>query len=423
MEKSRRLRFSTLGSIIVFLLMASRVLPGDWPMWRGPHANGISEEELPLHWSATENVRWKAPLPAPGNSTPIISGKYVFLTQALDAGKRRALLAFDRKNGKKLWQQEVSCSVEETTHQHNPPCSGSPITDGSAVYVHFASAGIGAYDFSGKELWHRDLGAVRHKHGNGSSPVLYKDLLIIYQGPGEPTFLTALDKKTGATVWKKEETSINHPAFGSWSTPLVIRVKDHDELIMPLPGDRVGGVGELKGYDPRTGEELWRCSGLGTEIYATPLVFPPADLLVAVSGHNGPVLAVRTGGRGDVTATHALWRLDSGMPQRIGSGILDGGLIYLPAATGVMECLDSSTGKTAWKERLGGNLWGSVLLADGKLYVNNLEGKTFILAAGPQFQLLATNDLGEPLYAAPAASRGDLFLRTHQHLYCIAGRQ
>jgi outer membrane protein assembly factor BamB len=111
------------------------------------------------------------------------------------------------------------------------------------------------------------------------------------------------------------------------------------------------------------------------------------------------------------------------MPQRIGSGILDGGLIYLPAATGVMECLDSSTGKTAWKERLGGNLWGSVLLADGKLYVNNLEGKTFILAAGPQFQLLATNDLGEPLYAAPAASRGDLFLRTHQHLYCIAGRQ
>jgi hypothetical protein len=164
-----------------------------------------------------------------------------------------------------------------------------------------------------------------------------------FQGPGGPVSYGA-DKKTGATVWKKEETSINHPAFGSWSTPLVIRVKDHDELIMPLPGDRVGGVGELKGYDPRTGEELWRCSGLGTEIYATPLVFPPADLLVAVSGHNGPVLAVRTGGRGDVTAPR-LWRLQRNAP---GSGRHPRRRTYLSACGHRSHGVpDSSTGKTA----------------------------------------------------------------------------
>jgi outer membrane protein assembly factor BamB len=408
-----------LISLFSLLLLTIPAWADNWPAWRGPHATGVSDErQLPVTWSATQNIRWKVSLPAPGNSTPIIWGDRVFLTQSLDGGKRRALIAFARADGKKLWQQEVVCPVQETTHAQNPPCSGSPVTDGTAVYAHFASAGVLACDLAGNKLWHRDLGPVLHKWGNGSSPVLYKNLLFIYQGPGEPTFLNALDKSTGKTVWTKKETGINDPNFGSFSTPLVVRVGDQDELILPLPGDRLGGAGLFKAYAPATGEELWRCEGLGNEIYAMPVVSAAGDLLVGMSGFRGPTLAVRLGGRGDVTQTHRLWHTAKN-PQRIGSGVLHEGYLYLADADGFLECLEAGSGKSVWKERLGGNLWGSLLLADGKIYVSNLEGHTFVLAASPKFQVLARNEIGEPTYAALAVSEGELFLRTYQHLYCI----
>jgi outer membrane protein assembly factor BamB len=393
----------------------------NWPAWRGPLASGVStERNLSVTWSATQNVRWKTALPGPGNSTPIIWGDRVFLTQALEGGKRRAVLAFDRKTGQKLCQQDVPCTVTETTHSQNPPCSGSPVTDGSAVYAHLASGGVLACDFDGKKLWHRDLGKVLHKWGNGSSPVLYRDTLIVWHGPGEPSFLTALNKKTGETIWKTEETAINSPIFGSWSTPVVLRVGQRDELIFPLPGAKIGGDGLFKGYDPATGKELWRCAGLGNEVYAMPVVSAKGDLVVGISGHNGPTMAVRPGGTGDVTATHQVWRTTGKNPQRIGSGVLHEGHLYLADADGFAECIEALTGKVVWKERLGGRLWGSMLLAEGRLYVSNLEGVTFILEASPKFNVLAKNDLAETIYAAPVVSGGELFLRTHQHLYCIA---
>ncbi len=410
------------ASLVCFLVLVTLVpaWADNWPAWRGASARGISDEkDLPLTWSTTDNIRWKVPLPGPGNSTPIIWGDRVFLTQALDGGKRRALLALDHKNGKTLWQQEVACDVTETTHPQNPPCSASPITDGSAVYAHFASGGVLACDLDGKKLWHHDLGPVLHKWGNGSSPVLYKNLLIVWQGPGEPSFLTALDRKTGATVWKTEERAINSPIFGSWSTPVLVRAGERDELIFPLPGDRIGGDGEFKGYDPQTGKELWRCAGLGNEIYAMPVVSAKGDLIVGISGHNGPTLAVRPGGNGDVIKTHQVWRVAGKNPQRIGSGVLHEGHLYLADADGFAECLEADTGKVVWKERLGGKLWGSLLLAGGRLYVSNLEGQTFVLDAKPTFKQLAKNEVGEPIYAALAASHGELFLRTYQHLYCI----
>lgn len=403
------------------LLLATATLRAEnWPAWRGPHASGVSDERgVPSVWDAQRNVRWKTPLPGPGNSTPIVWGNRVFLTQALEGGKRRGLMAFDRSDGAKLWQKDVPCDVVETTHPQNPPCSASPITDGSAVYAYLGSSGVLACDFSGKELWHRDLGPVLHKWGNGCSPILYKNLLIVVHGPGEPTFLTALDKATGAPVWKQAETAINSPIFGSWSTPVIVRAGGRDELIMPLPGDRIGGDGEIKGYDPATGKELWRCAGLGTEVYAMPVVSAAGDLVVAISGHNGPTMAVRPGGNGDVTATHRVWRTTEKNPQRIGSGILHEGRLYVADAPGIVECLDALTGSVLWKERVGGNLWGTMLLADGRLYVTSLEGETFVLAAGSKFELLGKNSIPEPTYAALAVSNGELFLRTHQNLYCI----
>jgi outer membrane protein assembly factor BamB len=203
-----------------------------------------------------------------------------------------------------------------------------------------------------------------------------------------------------------------------------LRLVEHaDELVFPLPGDKIGGEGEFKAYDPATGKELWRCAGLGNEIYAMPVVSAKGDLIVGISGHNGPTMAVRPGGKGDVTRSHRVWRTEIKNPQRIGSGVLHEGHLYLADADGFVECIEAGTGKGVWKERLGGKLWGSLLLAEGRLYVSNLDGSTFVLEAGPKFKQLGKNDLGETLYAAPAVANGELFLRTYKNLYCIgAGR-
>src|SRR6266566_1019412 len=224
--------YRSLGCTLILLLGTSLARADNWPAWRGPHANGISDERtLPVTWSATQNVRWKVPLPEPGNSTPVVWGDRVFLTQSLDKGKRRAVLCFARADGKKLWQQDVPCTIKETTPADNPPCSSSPVTDGKAVYAAFGSAGVVAYDFQGKKLWHRDLGPLLHVFGNGSSPTLYKDLLILFHGPGEPTFMIALDKHSGKTVWKQDEFALNHNLFGTWSSPVVARLEGRDQLL------------------------------------------------------------------------------------------------------------------------------------------------------------------------------------------------
>ncbi len=410
---------SLLIAALIAIFSTSSILAENWPAWRGADGRGISsEKDLPLKWSDSENIVWKAPLPEMGNSTPIIWGDRVFLTQAVDGGKQRTVIAFDRKNGQQLWQQGVACDTQETTHRQNPPCSSSAVTDGKAIYANFASGGVVAYDFNGKQLWHRKLGPVLHKWGNGGSPVIYKDTLIVLHGPGTPTFLTALDRETGDTVWKTDEVGINSPIFGSWSTPVLINTGKRDELVLPLPGAKIGGIGWFKGYDPATGKELWKCDGLGNEIYAMPIIGDGGKFIVGISGHKGPTTAVRTGGSGDVTASHQLWTHPKNA-QRIGSGIIDGDYLFISDANGIAECLKARTGELVWKERLGGNLWGSILLGDGKLYASNHEGDTFVLKAGPKFKLLAKNTISEPTYAALAPSDGQLFLRTYNNLYCI----
>ena len=411
----------TLAVALILLILVVPAAADNWPSWRGADGTGSSHERgLPLRWSPTQNIVWKIPLPEPGNSTPVIWENRVFLTQSLDSGRRRALFAFDRRDGQRLWQKVVDCSVEETSHRQNPPCSASAVTDGTSVFAYFGSAGVVAYDLSGKRLWHTDLGPVLHRFGNGSSPILYQDLVILFHGPGDPSILYALDKHTGRVVWQSQEVGINHNLFGSWGTPLLLPVGDRTELIMPLPGDRVGGDGWFKAYDPSSGRVLWQCDGLGTEVYTMPVVDADRSLIVGVSGHKGPALAVRPGGSGNVTSTHRLWRTEKENPQRIGSGVIHDGRLFLPNANGTLDCVAAETGESLWRDRLGGTLWGSILLADEKLYVTNLEGDTFVVRPGPKFEVLAKNSIGETTYAALAPSEGQLFLRTYEHLYCIA---
>jgi outer membrane protein assembly factor BamB len=338
------------------------------------------------------------------------------LTQATDKGARRSLLCFARANGKLLWEKTTEYRDPEPTHSTNPYCAATPVTDGERVIASLGSAGMVCYGFQGKELWRKDLGKFHHIWGNASSPILYGNLVILWCGPGQRQFLLALDKMTGETVWKYKEPEGNRgddPARwrGSWCTPLVVHLKDHDELVVGVPG-------KLKAFDPKNGKELWSCAGLGKLVYASPV--SSGDIVVAMSGYHGPALAVRAGGHGDVTHTHRLWYHTKAIPQRIGSPVIVGDYVYLLNENGTLNCFELANGKSLWPDkRLEGQSWGSLVAADGRLYVTGMEGDTFVLAAGPGFARLAKNSLKERVLASIAVSHGDLFIRSYKHLWCI----
>ncbi len=409
----------TVGILMGLTITASA---HNWPAWRGPEGNGqCKEKDLPIKWSDTENVRWKVKLPERGNSTPIIWRDRIFLTQALEKEHQRAVMCFDRKDGKLLWHKAIEYKEKESTHKTNPYCSASAVTDGKHVIASHGSAGVVCYDFDGNQLWHRDLGKCEHIWGNAASPVIYKDLVILNFGPGERTFLIAMDKRTGRGVWKVDELGGKDGFkgrsewFGSWSTPVIVPVDGKDQLIMTW-----GGI--VKAYDPNDGELIWSCKGLERTnqpdrlTYTSPLV--NSDVVVAMAGFGGPYLAVKTGGEGDVTETHRLWRHESA-PQRIGSGVILGDHIYMANEPGTMQCIELKTGKTLWTERMNGGQWSSLVYADGKLYVTSLDGETFVLAAKPTYELLSKNPLGERTLASIAISDGEILLRTYEHLWCI----
>lgn len=401
-------------SCLMAILISQRAMADNWPAWRGPDGTGVANEsDLPTRFDSKDNIAWKAPLPSPGNSTPIVWQDHVFVTCPIDGGAIRSLICFHRGTGKQRWRHEVSFPKKETAHRDNPFCSVSPTTDGRHVYASFGSAGVVACDFSGNVVWKRDLGPLAHVFGPATTPVLYKNLLLIHRGPGEPTHIVALDKRTGKTVWDVRETGKNHKLYGSWSTPVIYRAGDHDEFALSMPG-------ELKGYDPLTGSELWRCAGMGPSNYPDTAVGD--GVLIGISGFQKSMMAVRMGGRGDITATHRIWHVEK-TQQRIGSGVVSGGYLYVSNAPGICECIRVKTGKTVWKKRLGGNLWGSILLASNRIYVANTQGEVFILAASPRFELIAKNAMNEHIKAAIAPSDGQLFIRTYKHLYCVGRRK
>lgn len=413
-------------------LSAAEGLSGaDWPAWRGPAGDGVSSEKhLPVKWSRSENVQWRVPLPERGNSTPIVSGARIFLTQP--AGKQRLLMCLDRADGRLLWQRAVVAGADhEPTHGTNPYGSASPVTDGERVIVWFGSEGLHCYDFAGKKLWSRDLGPQRHIWGYGGSPVIWSDLCFLNFGPGERSFLLAVNKYTGATVWQQDEPSdYGKPAadksgkpstvtyVGSWSTPVLMGVGGREQLLMSWPG-------RLASYEPRSGKEIWTCRGLNPLVYTSPI--HSGDTIVAMGGFGGMCFATRAGGQGDVTDANRLWH-HRRSKQRIGSGVIHEGHIYIHNDPGIVECIELKTGNLVWEERLrgsgkSGTNWSSILLADGKCYTITQGGDCFVFAASPSFKQLAVNALEETSNSSLAASEGQLFIRTHSALWCIGRRE
>lgn len=399
-----------------------------WPSWRGDQlGSGRSGSDgVPMEWGKEKNIKWRVELPESGNSTPVVWGKKVFVTQPVSEDQSRNLMCFDRNTGELLWKKGLVYGKEERTHRTNPFCSASPAVNGESVIVSFGSAGVVAYDHDGNQLWHRELGAIDHVWGNSSSPVLVGDLVIHYHGPARNAVLYGLDRKTGETVWEWKEPQwkpvsrtdgfqekSDDGVIGAFSTPIVVEAEDRKELIMSFPL-------ELKAFDPATGEVLWTCEGLNPLVYTSPVY--DDGVVVAMGGYYGNSIGVKIGGNEDVTATHRLWqeiRHNGG----IGSGVAKEGNLYYQDAGGIVYCDDMKTGKTRWKARLpgAGKSWGSFVLSGDRIFTLSQAGDTVVFAASPDgFKVIAQSDLGEETNSSLAVAGKEIFVRTHQALWCIA---
>ena len=438
-----------------FLALLSSALAGNWPAWRGPNADGTTPEtDLPLQFSATEGVKWKVELPERGNSTPIVWGAKIFLTQAI--GPRRTVMCLDRADGHTLWQAGPEWKGEDVTHGTNPYCSSSPATDGERVVAWFGSAGLWCWSLDGKEQWHIDLGAQKHIWGYAASPVLHGDLCILNFGPGERSFIVAVNKKTGKEVWRFNvpapevmEGPGGQPGYaGSWNTGKItfghgfrgtsgFITTGPDEFIVALPG----GLYDL---DPKTGKENWHCNGLNPLAYCEPIdgghitgvmmkwkkehnVAPTLGAIIAAfGGYGGFSIGVAySSGHGDVTDKSRKWQ-ERKNPQRIGSHVADGSIAWLTSEPGIIQCIELATGKELWKERMTtpagrANTWSSLVKSGDRIYAVTQNSDVVVFRASPEkYEQLTVNSLGDGLTnSSLAVSDGQLFRRPHKHLWCI----
>lgn len=409
------MRHSWLAIAAAFVV-GSAARAENWPAWRGQEGNGISaSRNLPVKWDATNNVRWRVELPEAGNSTPVVWGDRVFLTQPLAKEKKRLLICFDGKNGKEVWRKGVEVGAAERTHATNPYGSASPVTDGERVICWFGSGGLVAYDFSGKELWRKDLGEHSHQFGYGGSPVIHGDFVFLNFGPGTREFLVALNKKTGAEIWRHQsETAAADDINGTWSTPVVVNWQGTAQVISALRG-------EVAALQPETGTVIWRTTELGPQAKSSPVA---GEGVAIVSGDmKSAEVAVRLGSKGAVSESELLWKKNP-PKRRVGTGVIHKGRYYGVQTAGIADCLKLETGEVVWEERLVGSgsnhaAWSSPVLADEKLYVMNQVGDVFVLKAGEKFEVLAMNSLKEASNSSVVPANGALYLRTHKALWCV----
>ena len=422
------MRTFTIGFLLA-IFSPSIVRADDWPQWRGPYGTGVShEKDVPSQWSHEKNVVWKAPLRGLGSASPIVWGDRIFLTSQIGRGPVRQfrrskesvtasgtvrfqVQAFHRSDGRLLWEHEMEREGRlEPSHDKNNMASSSCVTDGALVYAWFGTGQLVALGIDGGLVWKRHIGndysAFEIRWGHASSPVLYKDLVILLCDHTPASYLLALDKRTGRERWKVDRGS----GLRSYSTPLVVRASQGDELI-------VNSNRRIDSYRPSTGEWLWS-AGEENRVTVPKPVYQDEVIYTSRGYRSGPYMAIRTGGRGDVSQTHVEWRVATGAPY-VSSLLYYQGLIYMASEQGIVSCIDASSGDTVWRERLGGVFSASPVAAAGKIYLLNEEGETIVLRAGRDPEVLERNELNERCLASPAISAGQIFIRSDQHLICI----
>lgn len=408
----------------VVMLLASVTYAENWPQWRGPGLNGVSgEKNLPSHWTAEENIAWKLAMPGSSGATPIVWKDRIFLNVA--DGSDLYLWCVDRTKGDVVWKKLLgSGNVKMRKHNMSSP---SPVTDGKNVFVMTGTGVLKGFDFNGKELWARDIqkdyGAFGLNWGYASSPLLLDDSLYVQVLHGmktdDPSYVLRIDKKTGKTHWRVvRSTNAISESPDSYTTPGLLRYGKTIEIVI-TGGDCVTG------HDPATGKELWRANGLNPDnnpyyrIVASPVIFN--DIIYAPTRVR-PLLALKAGGRGDITTSHLLWSTANG--PDVPTPVTDGRYFYIVNDRGIMWCLDARTGAEIYgQQRIKpGTYSSSPVLADDKIYVTNEDGLTTVVKAGPKFEVLAENALNDYCLSSPAISDGQIFIRTTQHLYCIGKR-
>ncbi|MBE7494226.1 MAG: PQQ-binding-like beta-propeller repeat protein [Verrucomicrobiaceae bacterium] len=417
--------------LLLLFSLSAAIHAADWPQFRGPTADGVTTDpNLPLTWSERENLVWRTELPGPGSSSPVIAGDNIFLTSYSGYGidvkepgdmknLKRHALCLDKKTGKILWNHEIVTDLPNkpytgtyiTTHGY---ASSSAVTDGKGVFFFMANAGVFAYTVDGKPVWNVSVGEKAHDWGVGSSPILYGDLLIV-NAALESNQLIALDRKTGKTVW----SATGFPA--SWNTPAIVKVDGHDELVL-------NASGKLRAFDPLTGKELWSCNSIKAAELCPSIV--AHDGVIFVIGHpGGQSQAVKAGGKGDVSATHLLWQAPKG--SNVGSPVYkDGHLYFINDSRGLATCLDAKTGDVVYEQPLvprpkRDRFYATPLLAGDKMYCVGRETGTYVIAAKPQFELIATNVISNDnsiSNASPAVSDGQIFLRSNKYAYCFGNK-
>jgi outer membrane protein assembly factor BamB len=411
-----------IPSVLTLLMFSITIAHAEnWPQWRGPSLNGVSNEKnLPARWTPDENITWKLALPGWSGSTPVIWRDRIFLNVA--DGDDLYLWCVDRTKGALGWKKLLGGGNVKMRKQNMS--SPSPVTDGKSVYVMTGTGMLKAFDFNGNPLWSRDIqkdyGEFGLNWGYASSPLLFEASLYIQVLHGmktdDPSYLLRIDRKTGKTVWKVERpTTALRESPDSYTTPGLLRVGKTVEII-------ISGGDCVTGHDPATGKELWRANGLNPEnqpfyrVVASPVIF--GDIIYAPSRVK-PLLAFRAGGRGDITTSHLLWSTANG--PDVPTPVTDGKYFYVVNDRGVMWCLDAKTGKEIYgPERIKpGTYSSSPVLADGKIYVTNEDGLTSVVKAGPTFEVVAENPLGDYCLSSPAISDGQIFIRTSTNLYCI----
>jgi outer membrane protein assembly factor BamB len=415
-----------------------------WPGWRGDGQGVARNARVPLEWSQAKNVLWSTKIPGRGHSSPIVWGDRIFLTTAIEgelvpgakavthvaegkefvhpdatgADRRHAfqLLSVDARDGRVLWERTVwEGTPADSRHKKASFASPTAVTDGERVYAYFGSEGLYAYDLEGKRVWAFDPGVVATMGvGVGTSPVLYRDLVILVcdEDNGEKSYVVGLDRRTGREVWRTPRT-----IEVSWATPVVVSSAGRDELV-------TSGNQLIVAYDPATGRELWRMKGLESNAIATPLV--GEGVVVLSSGFPSKIsVAVRPGGSGDVTdGPQVLWRYGKGSAY-VPSPILYEGHVYLVTDKGLMTCLDAKTGEVRYegaRPPVPASVMASPVAADGHLFLMTQDGDTIVVKAGPSYEVVARNPLGEPISASAALAGGRLYIRGDTHLFAIGAR-
>jgi outer membrane protein assembly factor BamB len=404
--------------VIAFVPLAFSLQAGEnWPQFRGPDGDGHSDATgLPATWSASENIAWKTRIHDRGWSSPVVWQEQVWVTTATEDGKQMFAVCLDRQSGKVVHDVKV---FDEEKPEHiaamNSYASPSPVIEAGRVYVHFGTYGTGCMDTNtGAILWTRRDLKCDHHEGPGASPILFENLLIFHVDGRDVQYVVALDKASGKTIWKTNR-SIDYSPFPpnlrkAFCTPIVIQAEGRRQLISP-------GAKAVMGYDPKTGEELWKIRYNGWSMTPRPLF--GHGLVFLITDYERPELwAVRPDGHGDVTDSHVVWRITKAMPNQ-SSFLLSDDLLYVISDNGIASCVEAATGQIVWKERMKGNYSASPIHADGRIYFFSREGQTTVIKPGREYKVLAVNDLDEELMASPAVAGKALFLRTRNHLYRI----